>query len=234
MSQLQIKDENYYAIIVAGGSGNRMNSDVPKQFMLLDGKPIAMHTMQAFYESSFKPEIILVLPGTSHVYWTALCEQYEFKIPHQLANGGKTRFDSVKSALEKIVGDGIIAIHDAVRPLISTEIITKAYDTALKKGTAVTAVKSKDSVRQLVNGLSKALDREQIYLVQTPQVFRSNILSDAYKQPYDELFTDDASVVEKAGHRIELIEGDNQNIKITYPEDLEMAHAILKTRKVRA
>lgn len=222
----------YYAIIVAGGSGTRMGSTVPKQFLSLNGLPVLMHTLMAFYNSAAKPDIILALPAGFHDFWQQLCSTHNFNIPHTLVSGGETRFHSVKAAFETIEDkESVIAVHDAVRPLILSTLIDAAYQQAIKKGNAVTAVKSRDSVRQLKNDLSVSLPREDIYLVQTPQTFQYAQLKQAYMQPFDKNFTDDASVVEKTGLTIHLIEGDHQNLKITFPEDIAIAELILKNRE---
>jgi 2-C-methyl-D-erythritol 4-phosphate cytidylyltransferase len=218
-----------FAIIVAGGSGARMQTAVPKQFLLLCGKPVLMHTIEAFHQSAVKPAIILVLPAQFHTHWEQLCTAHNFNIPHQLVTGGETRFHSVKNGLDAIDNDAnaLIAIHDAVRPLISKEIIEKSYHHAAEHGNAVTAVKSRDSVRLTENGISKSLTRDDVYLVQTPQTFQSAQIKKAYLQPYNTKFTDDASVVEETGIKINLAEGSYQNIKITFPEDLAIAEMIL-------
>jgi len=220
-----------YAIIVAGGSGSRMQSLVPKQFMLLNGKPVLMHTIEAFHNSAAQPQIILVLPAGSHTFWEQLCTEYNFDIPHQLVNGGETRFHSVKNGLDTIPDDAesLTAVHDAVRPLTSKEIIDNSYQHASKHGNAVAAVKSRDSVRQLKNGIPECLRRDEIYLVQTPQTFQSSQLKKAYLQSYNSKFTDDASVVEETGIKINLIEGDYKNIKITFPEDIAFAELLLRS-----
>jgi 2-C-methyl-D-erythritol 4-phosphate cytidylyltransferase len=221
-----------YAIIVAGGSGARMRSVVPKQFLLLNGLPVLMHTMLAFYNSKSQPQIILVLPFGFHDHWQLLCATHNFTIPYQLVSGGDTRFHSVKNALYLIPdkNGSVVAVHDAVRPLTSREIIDESYQYAAKHGNAVTAVKSRDSVRLLKKDTSTALVRDEIYLIQTPQTFQSAQLKEAYYQPYSAKFTDDASVVEESGVKINLINGDYQNIKITFPEDIAIAELILKSR----
>jgi 2-C-methyl-D-erythritol 4-phosphate cytidylyltransferase len=219
-----------YAIIVAGGSGSRMLSAVPKQFMPLKGVPVLMHTMLTFYNSNSKPALIVVLPAAYHNHWTKLCEMHDFNIPYQLVAGGDTRFHSVKNGLDLIADDedAVIAVQDAVRPLTSREIINKSYQHAATNGNAVVAVKSRDSIRQLKNDVSVALTRDEIYLVQTPQTFQSAQLKKAYQQPFDPKFTDDASVVEETGIRINLIAGSYQNIKITFPEDIAIAELLIK------
>jgi len=218
-----------YAIIVAGGSGSRMQSAVPKQFLLLKGRPVLMYTIEVFYNSATQPQIILVLPEGFHTYWLQLCLDHNFTIPHQLIKGGETRFHSVKNGLDTIPDDSdcLIAVHDAVRPLTSKQIINESYQYAQKHGNAVTAVKSRDSVRQLKNNISTSLLRDEIYLIQTPQTFRSSQIKKAYLQPYGTHFTDDASVVEQTGIAINLIEGSYTNIKITFPEDIAVAEQIM-------
>jgi 2-C-methyl-D-erythritol 4-phosphate cytidylyltransferase len=221
-----------YAIIVAGGTGSRMLSAVPKQFLLLNGKPVIMHTVEAFYKCHSQPHIILVLHTGFHQYWEQLCNEYNFTIPVTLIKGGETRFHSVKNGLNLIPDDinSVIAIHDAVRPLASPEIIDEAYRYAFEHGNAIVAVKSRDSVRQLWNDHSVALKREDIYLIQTPQTFRGDLLKEAYQVDFDDNFTDDASVVERAGTTINMFNGSYQNIKITFPEDIAIAEAILNKK----
>ena len=221
----------YYAVIVAGGSGTRMQSAVPKQFLLLNGLPVLMHTIRAFEQSCVTPAIVLVLPLAYHAYWQQLCDVHAFTTPHLLVAGGETRFHSVKNGIDQIPDhDALIAVHDAVRPLTSKQIIEKSYQHAEKHGNAVTAVKSRDSVRQLVNGKSVSLLRDQIYLIQTPQTFKADLLKKAYEQSYNDKFTDDASVVEQYGIEIHLTEGNHQNIKITFSEDITIAELLLSKK----
>jgi len=217
-----------YAIIVAGGSGSRMQSSVPKQFLLIGSEPVLMHTIWSFSKSQYNPQIILVLPRDFHSYWQDLCGKYKFQIPHQIVNGGETRFHSVKNGLTLVAESSIVAIHDAVRPLTSVDIIDNAYNHANEHGNAVVAVKSRDSIRQLRNNKSTSLVRDEIYMVQTPQTFRSAQLKKAYEQDYNAKFTDDASVVEETGIAINLVEGDYKNIKITFPEDIAIAELLLR------
>ncbi|MEE1944090.1 2-C-methyl-D-erythritol 4-phosphate cytidylyltransferase [Pedobacter sp. KR3-3] len=218
----------YYAIIVGGGSGKRMQNPVAKQFLLLGNQPVLMHTLSAFYHSNFKPELILVLHPDLHQQWDDLCTQYNFEVPHLLVRGGEQRFHSVRNGLMAIKGDGIIAIHDAVRPLVSQKLITRTYEEAEENGNAVCCIKPSDSVRRLKADQSKIINRDELVLVQTPQTFEISQLRKAYQQPYRAKFTDDASVVEKAGFKINLIEGERSNLKITFPEDLELAHFLLR------
>jgi len=223
-----ILDTKPHVIIVAGGSGSRMQATVPKQFLLLNGLPVLMHTIQAFCDSNTSPTIIVVLPKDYHAYWQELCVKHNFAIPHQLVSGGETRFHSVKNGLSLIEGDAVIGVHDAVRPLTSTTVIDNAYQYAAVNGNAIVAVQSRDSIRQVKNELSAALVRDEIYLVQTPQVFKSDILRQAYEQQYEPEFTDDASVVEKLGFNINIVPGSHTNIKITFPEDIAIAEMLLR------
>lgn len=221
----------YYAIIVAGGKGNRMNLAVAKQFLELDGKPILMHTLEAFHQCVLNPEIILVLNIHQHQFWEELCSKHDFKIPHQVIKGGQERFDSVKNGLKVIKGKAIVAIHDAVRPLITAEVILQSYHMAAEKGNAITAIQPVDSIRIKREGQdSEALNRDELYLIQTPQTFQIEQLKRAYLQPYRNEFTDDASVVERAGFSIYLLQGERDNIKITYTQDLELASFLLKKK----
>jgi 2-C-methyl-D-erythritol 4-phosphate cytidylyltransferase len=221
-----------YAIIVAGGSGNRMQSSIPKQFLLLEGKPILFHTIEAFYHYSSSLEIIVVLPEKEMESWKNLVNQYGFNIRVNLTTGGKSRFESVKNGLQTITQqEGLVAVHDGVRPLVTKEIIGNAFQQAASKGNAVVAVSPKDSVRQIQNNGSVFLERNSIRLVQTPQTFQLAQLRAAYQCDDDESITDDASVVERSGKAIFLIEGHYENIKITTPEDLVIAEAILQQRR---
>ena len=217
-----------YAILVGGGSGSRMQQDIPKQFLLVAGKPVLMHTLEAFYQSEPRPEIIVVLNVDYHEYWEKLCKTHQFSIPHTLVKAGQERFFSVKNGLKLVKGNALVAIHDAVRPSIKKEKIEEAFSYAEVNGNAVLAIQSKDSVRLSDTKGNKALARELVYLIQTPQIFTSNVLQKAYQQEFRSSFTDDASVVEHAGVAIHLVEGDPKNIKITYPEDLDLAEVFLK------
>lgn len=219
----------YVAIIVGGGSGSRMLSEIPKQFLLLKGQPVLMHTIEAFYNSEYNPEIIVVLNVDFHLHWENLCVLHNFSIPHLLVKGGTQRFDSVKNGIKTIKSTAIIAIHDAVRPLLSPKLIDRSFKEAEQSGNAVAAIKSRDSIRQQSGQNSIPLNREEIYLIQTPQTFSSDILKKAYKQEFRNEFTDDASVVERAGVSINLIEGENRNFKITFPEDIRIAELYLNS-----
>lgn len=226
-----------YAIIVAGGRGSRMQNDTPKQFLLLNGLPVMMHTLHAFHQSASQPTLIVALPAELQEEWYDLCYAYQFHVPHFIADGGESRFDSVKNSLGAIRemdnAAGLIAIHDAVRPLISTSLIDASYEHANIHGAVALAVQSTNSVRVVIRDdagnmmENRAFPREQIYLMQTPQTFRADIIHDAYTLAVSGGFTDDASVVEKKGYPIVLLDGDIRNIKITYPADLKTAECLL-------
>jgi len=208
-----------------------MNSEVPKQFLMLNGKPVLMHSISAFYESEHQPEIILVLAQNDLSLWEALIAKHRFTVPHQIVIGGTERFYSVKNGLNLVQHkNAVVAIHDGVRPLVSRNIINNCFKTAITKGNAVAAVAAKDSIRKLNNGKTEALKRSEIFLVQTPQTFQFGQLAEAYEQEFDVFFTDDASVVEKAGFNINLENGDEFNFKITFKEDLNLAETILNMR----
>ncbi|POY35960.1 2-C-methyl-D-erythritol 4-phosphate cytidylyltransferase [Solitalea longa] len=217
----------YYAIIVAGGTGSRMGAQIPKQFLELNGIPILMHSIKAFYQWPLVPKIILVMHPDFHDHWKKLCDEHKFTTPHTLVPGGKTRFHSVKNGLEHVQSPGVVAVHDAVRPLVNHQFITNLFQNAQLNGNAIPAVKCRDSIRKVENNTSIALNREHYYLVQTPQCFTSEMILKAYEQDFKEEFTDDASVVENMGVKILLTDGDYKNIKITYPEDLLFAEAII-------
>jgi 2-C-methyl-D-erythritol 4-phosphate cytidylyltransferase len=220
----------YYAIIVAGGSGTRMKTEQAKQFLLLDDLPILMHTINAFHQCDVNPEIVLVLNIDQHQYWTDLCTKYNFSVPHQLVKGGEQRYHSVKNGLKEIKGSGIVAVHDAVRPLVSASLIAKSFEVAEAAGNAVAAIQPVDSIRMTQATYTRAINREDVFLIQTPQTFQLAQLKKAYEQPYRNGFTDDASVVEMAGYEIQLIEGERENLKITYPIDLELASLLLQKK----
>jgi 2-C-methyl-D-erythritol 4-phosphate cytidylyltransferase len=215
-----------YALIVAGGKGLRMGAEIPKQFLLLKGKPVLMHTIEAFANIS-DIHIVLVLPQSQMSYWQELTSEYSFSISHTLIAGGDTRFQSVRNGLS-VVSDGMVAIHDGVRPIISQELLANAYDTCEQKGNAVLAVRFKDSIREVDLLGNKNVNRNNYYLIQTPQVFHSSEIKAAYDVTEHDNFTDDASVLESAGAKIHLVEGAYSNIKITTPEDLAMAEVLMK------
>jgi len=216
----------HWAIIVAGGSGLRMQKDVPKQFLELCGSPILMHSIKAFTDAIENIRIVVVLPPSQIEYWQKLCCQYSFTLSHEIAEGGDTRFHSVKNGLSLLPEEGLVAIHDGVRPLVSRQTITGCFSEAANYGNAVPVVPVIDSVREICGSTSQMLDRSVLRLIQTPQVFDITLLKKAYKQEYVPTFTDDASVFEKAGHVIRLVEGNVENIKITTPNDLVVAEAL--------
>jgi len=218
-------------IIVAGGNGSRMGSEIPKQFLLLGGTPVLMHTIRAFYEFNPGIHIIVVLPEEEMEKWKELCKANNFKIPHVLVSGGKTRFYSVKNGLAKAPECDLIAIHDGVRPLVSRQTLNRCFVTAQEKGSAIPVLPANESVREGTPEKSRPLNRSKIFMVQTPQVFNAKVLRRAYTQDYSEEFTDDASVVEKNGFPIQLVMGNRENIKITYPGDLEIASLFQKSPK---
>ena len=218
----------YYAIIVAGGSGQRMKSSVPKQFIELNGKPILMHTLEKFYCAKSSIEIIVVLPKSHHNTWTTLCQKHQFTIPHQICEGGTSRFQSVKNGLEVCTEESLIAVHDGVRPLISPDFILNLYKETESKKAVIPVIPVVESIRKVDGDSSESLDRSQYYLVQTPQCFTSKLLHKAYQQEEQNTFTDDASVVETLGGKVHLFEGEAYNIKITSPKDLLIAEALLK------
>jgi len=217
-----------YALIVAGGKGVRMGASVPKQFLLLSGKPLLMHSLEAFYNADPEIRLILVLPEFQQDYWKELCTQYHFKLQHEVVNGGDTRFESVKSGLALIDNKGLVAVHDGVRPFINKDLIDRCFQAAQQFGGAVPVTELTESLRKLEGETSFSVHRETFRFVQTPQVFRAEILKEAYTLPYRESFTDDASVVEAAGFKVELVEGLAGNIKITNTIDLLLAEQMKK------
>lgn len=216
-----------YVIIVAGGSGKRMGGEMPKQFLLVSGKPILMHTVESFARVNEDFKFVLVLPEAHFSTWNALVEQYNFTIPLTLVSGGAERFFSVKNALDYVPEGALVAVHDGVRPFASVQTINEAFDVAAEKGAAVPVIDEVDSLRRVLNGASQAVNRSEYKRVQTPQVFQSTILKNAYNQEFSSFFTDDASVVESIGHTITLTTGNVENIKITTPHELLLAEALI-------
>lgn len=217
------------ALIVAGGAGSRMKSVTPKQFMLLSGRPVLMHSISAFISYDKNISILLVLPQNQVETWNRLCEEFSFNIEHQIAEGGETRFNSVKNGLALITDEyALVAIHDGVRPLVSQSTIKTCFEFAEKKGNAIPGIPSNDSLRELKVNTSLAVNRDNYRLIQTPQCFSLEQLKEAYQQNYSEKFTDDASVVEMMGGEIHLVDGNRENIKITTEEDLIIAEALMK------
>ena len=219
-------------IMVAGGKGLRMGNDLPKQFIPIGGKPVLMRTIEAFYRFDQDINIILVLPVSHQDYWKSLCEEYNFSIEHTIANGGETRFHSVKNGLA-LVADGLVGVQDGVRPFGSVEMIKRCFDAAEEEYPAVIPViDSTDSLREVVDeDKSRIVDRSKIRLVQTPQVFDVNVLKKAYQTDFKETFTDDASVVEAMGVNVHLVKGEVTNIKITTPLDLKIGELIIRDKE---
>jgi len=228
---IPIMTKTRIVLIVAGGKGLRMQADIPKQFIELQGKPILMHTLEAFYRHDASMQLILVLPAAQISLWKELCAQHAFSLPHEIVAGGDNRFLSVRNGLDAVRTDGLVAVHDGVRPLVSAETIARCFDEAGKNGTAVPVIDLVDSIRQLTENGSRSVDRTAYKLVQTPQVFDSEILKRAFRQDFSPLFTDDASVVETLGTKIRLVEGNRENIKITTGFDLELAETLLRSKK---
>lgn len=209
-------------IITAAGIGKRMGGTVPKQFLLVAGKPVLMHTMEAFYAFDSGLEFILTLPQEWQEYWQKLCGEYNFTLLHRVITGGEERFHSVKNAVNHATGE-LIAIHDGVRPMVSDETIKRVFESAQIHHAAVPVVPVSQSIRKVTEQGSMSLDRSEYYIVQTPQVFTRKILIESYNQPYDPTFTDDASVVENRGYSIHTVEGNDENSKITTQKDLKLA-----------
>lgn len=219
-----------YAILVAGGKGLRMGSDIPKQFLPLRGRPVLMHTIDVFRRTYPDIHIILVLPREQQDYWRQLCGQHDYDVELCVADGGETRFHSVRNGLSQIPDGarGVVGVHDGVRPFVSPEAIRRCFEAAEEFGAVVPVVPVVETVRQLLaDGSSMTVDRNAYRLVQTPQTFDIQLLKKAYGQPFDPFFTDDASVVEAMGHPIKLVEGNNENIKLTNPADLKLAEGMV-------
>jgi 2-C-methyl-D-erythritol 4-phosphate cytidylyltransferase len=218
-----------YAVIVAGGSGKRMGAEIPKQFLELAGKPVLMHTIERFKSFNEAIEIITVLPENQIRHWIELQKKYSFTIPQTLVKGGSARFFSVRNGLKFVNVPGLVAIHDGVRPFVSIDTIKRCFETAEKSGNAIPVVSPADSLRILTNQVNQPVNRLHIKQIQTPQVFNAGLIKKAYLQEYSIEFTDDATVLEKTGEKIILVEGNRENIKITNPEDLLISNALLPT-----
>lgn len=219
---------NKYAVIVAGGKGKRMGTDIAKQYLLLKGLPILMHTLKKF--KAFDPfiKLILVIPEDDGDFWKTLCERHNFKIAHQVVSGGNTRFQSVKNGLSNIDKDGLVAIHDGVRPLVDNSIISQSFENAQRFDTAIAAISLKDSIRKIDKEKNIAKDRSTFKSIQTPQTFKVDLIKKAYNTEEQPYFTDDASVAEHDGNKIHLIKGSYKNIKITTSEDLKIAEVLFE------
>lgn len=214
-------------IVVAGGKGLRMGHALPKQFLPLGGKPVLMHTIDAFAKFDSSILIVLVLPIEQQDYWKTLCMDYHFNVPHTLADGGETRFHSVLNGLKAAPDSGLIAVHDGVRPFVSRDTIVRSFLAAARFGAAIPVTIPVESVREVVGNDSYARNRDEFRMVQTPQTFKAEVLKESYLQMFSPNFTDDASVVEASGFNIQLVDGNVENIKITTPFDLMVAEAIV-------
>lgn len=219
-----------YVVIVAGGKGLRMGGEVPKQFLPVGGLPVLMHTMLRFREYSPDLQIILVLPKAQQDYWQSLCRQYQFNVPYLLADGGQTRFHSVQNGLALIPDDaqGVVGVHDGVRPFVSVDVIRRCFEGARERKAVIPVIPVVETLRHVTEGTKP---RDEYRLVQTPQVFDIQLLKAANRQPYRDAFTDDASVVEAYGVAVTLVEGNRENIKITTPGDLNMAEAVISNNR---
>lgn len=219
-----------YVIIVAGGKGMRMGCELPKQFLPVAGKPVLMRTIERFYQFNRDLNFIIVLPQSQQAYWRSLCAEHHFTISHTVVNGGDTRFASSKNGLSYIPNDaqGLVAIHDGVRPFVSVDVIDRCFNEARTSGTAIPVIPAIDSLRQIdtETGDTFTVNRSLFQAVQTPQVFDIALARQAFNQPYSDKFTDDASVIESLGIKINTVEGNCENIKLTTPFDLKIAEVI--------
>ena len=218
-----------HIIIVAGGKGLRMGGDIPKQFLPVCGKPVLMRTMEAFHTYDSAIHVILVLPVSEQAYWKELCQEYQFSLSHDIANGGDTRFHSVMNGLAMVEGNGLVGVHDGVRPFVSQEVIARCYEEAEACKAVIPVIDVVETVRHLTEEGSETVPRDRYKLVQTPQVFEAELLRRAYQQTYTDLFTDDASVVEALGEKVYLVKGNRENIKLTTPFDLKLAEMLCLT-----
>ncbi len=224
---------NEHVIVVAGGHGLRMGTEIPKQFLLMKGLPVLMHTINRFVQYNQHINVVLVLPALHFEYWNDLCRQYAFAIPHKMAQGGITRFHSVVNGLKEVPDGGITAIHDGVRPFVSVETIKSCFEMAKEFGAAIPVTEPVESLRRIVGNESVACIREEYRMVQTPQVFETLLLKKCYQQTWLPAFTDDASVVEAAGHKIMMVTGNRENIKITSPLDMLVGEAVLTDNSIK-
>jgi 2-C-methyl-D-erythritol 4-phosphate cytidylyltransferase len=217
-----------FALIVAGGSGSRMKSDIPKQFLDLAGKPVLMRTMEKF--AVFDPQIgfVVVLPEAYRIYWDDLCRKYQFNLKHTLVPGGLSRFQSVSNGLVKLPEEGLVFIHDGVRPLVSVQTIYNCVNLAMKKGNAIPVMPVTESLRRITEQGTEHVERNGFFLVQTPQTFLISVIKKAYLQPERNDFTDDASVCEAMGEKIHLVKGNPENIKLTCQVDLQIAEYLFR------
>jgi 2-C-methyl-D-erythritol 4-phosphate cytidylyltransferase len=218
-----------YAIIVAGGSGTRMGGDIPKQFQLLKGKPVLWHTLKAFTDAYDDIQLVLVLPEAHLQHGETIAKEFSLH-RIRITQGGETRFQSVKNGLRLVDAHSIVFVHDGVRCLVTPQLIKRCAEMALEKGNAIPAIAATDTIRIETSVGNHVVDRNHVHIIQTPQTFFSNIIKPAFEQPYEESFTDEANVVEKTGVKINLVEGESTNIKITKPIDLLIAEKILEER----
>ena len=216
-----------YVIIVAGGKGLRMGSDLPKQFLPVGGKPVLMHTLEVFRKYDAAIQLILVLPREQQNFWKQLCREHDFDVEHRVVDGGATRFHSVKNGLALVQAPGLVGVHDGVRPFVSVEVIRRCYDLAEQHKAVIPVVDVVETLRHLTEVGSETVSRNDYKLVQTPQVFDVELLKQAYEQEFTPFFTDDASVVEAMGVPVHLAAGNRENIKITTPFDLKVGSALL-------
>ena len=221
-----------YLIVVAGGKGMRMGGETPKQFQLLGGKPVVMVTLERLHAIDPSMQLILVLPAEHIDMWFSLCKEYSFAVPLLLAQGGSTRFHSVQNGLAQVddIDDALVGVHDGVRPFVSPKVLDNCFCEAWIHGAAIPMIDVQDSLRHIVggNGVTEVVPRDRYRLVQTPQTFQAPMLKKAYAQPYVPQFTDDASVVEAMGVEVTLVQGCRDNIKLTTPEDMQLAEALLQ------
>lgn len=221
-------DKEKYLVIVAGGKGLRMGSAVPKQFLPLCGKPVLYYAIHAFRMTFPDIKVIMVLPKEHISYAQMVLQAFPERIDAEIVAGGVSRFHSVQNGLKQVHNDSVVFIHDGVRPLVSADLIRRCYEQALEKGSAIPAIAVKDSMRVVEGETSKAIDREQLRIIQTPQTFLSDLIVPAFNQKYNASFTDEATVAEAFGVKVHLIEGERNNIKVTTPEDMAVAEALMK------
>lgn len=215
------------AIIVAGGSGTRLGGPVPKQFQTVKGRPVLMWTIEAFHRYDPAMRLIVVLPQEHFDIWRALCVGHRFFIDHAVVAGGEQRWHSVRAGLAKVEGDGLVAVHDGVRPLVSAALIGRCFEAADRHAAAIPVVPVVPSIREATADGSRALDRSRLLAVQTPQCFHADLLRKAFEQPYDPAFTDEATLVERLGVQVHLVEGEDPNIKVTTATDMRLAELML-------
>ena len=214
-------------IITAGGIGKRMGSEIPKQFIEICGKPILLHTLELFYLFDSSMELFITLPEDWKSYWNEILEKNNCTIPHQVISGGEERYHSIQNALQYCSGK-YISVHDGVRPLVSASTLKKCFEALENHPAVVPVLNVKESIRQLENGTSNAVNRNEFKLIHTPQCFHATILKEAYLQTFHEGITDDASLVEANGVSIHLVESNEENIKITTPNDLKIAELFIQ------